>query len=60
LVKLEAANIFGRCRIRRSFQEAGKAVDEADIVTLRFLSPAMHGHVLEHALAQRADWRASR
>ena len=55
LVDLKAADILGRRRIRRSAEKRGKAPDEADVVALRLFSQAAHGHVFEHAPAQRAD-----
>jgi hypothetical protein len=59
-VNLEAANILGRRRLRRSTQEGGEAADEADIIALRLFPQATHGHVFEHPPAQRADGRGNR
>ena len=52
---LEAPDIFAGRSIGRAPQEGSKAADEANIVTLGVGSETTHGHVFEHALAQRAD-----
>jgi hypothetical protein len=52
---LVAAHVVGRCRLGRAAEEAGKSLDVADIVAARLLAEFAYRHVLEHALAQRAD-----
>jgi hypothetical protein len=55
LVDLEAADIFGRRRVRWPPQERGEAPHEPDIVTLSLFPQAAHGHVFQHPSAQRSD-----
>src|SRR5262245_60488436 len=52
---LVAAYIVGRRRVGRAAEEAGESLDMADIVAARLLAEFAYRHVLEHALAQRAD-----
>jgi hypothetical protein len=54
LVDLEAADILGRCRVRWAPEERRETPNETDVVTLGVFAQATHGHVFEHALAQRA------
>jgi hypothetical protein len=54
-VHLVAAHIVGRGRVGRAAEEAGESLDVADIVASRLLAELAYRHVLEHALAQRAD-----
>jgi hypothetical protein len=54
-VDLEAAHVLSRRGVGRPAEEGREAPDEADVVALRFLAQAAHGHVVEHASAQRAD-----
>ena len=54
LVDLEAADILRCRRIGWALEERGEAPHETDIVTLRILAQAAHGHVFEHALPQQA------
>jgi hypothetical protein len=54
-MNLEAADILGRCRIRRPLEKRCEATNEANVVALRRRSQAAHRHIFEHALPQRAD-----
>ena len=55
LIDLEAPDVVGCRRIGWAFEEPGEAPHGTQIVTLGLLAQAAHGHVLEHALPQRAD-----
>jgi hypothetical protein len=55
LMQLEGAQILGRCGIRRTAKERGEGLDVMDIIVARLLDEVAHRHVLDHALAQRAD-----
>src|SRR5947199_1992711 len=54
-MQLETAKILSRGRIRRTAEEGRERPDVADIVGARLLDEVAHGHVLDHAPAQRAD-----
>src|SRR5947208_1566752 len=54
-MQLETAKILSRGRIRRTAEEGCERPDVADIVVARLLDEVAHGHVLDHAPAQRAD-----
>ena len=54
LVHLETANILSRRRVGRAAEEGRECLHAADVVTARVLGEATHGHVFDHALAQRA------
>jgi hypothetical protein len=54
-MQLEAAKIIGCRRVRRAAEEGCERPDVADIVALRLLDELAHGHVFDHAPAQRAD-----
>ena len=55
LMNLEAADVLGRRRVWGTTEEDREAADDAEIIALRLLAQAAHGHVFEHASAQRAD-----
>ena len=55
LMDLEAADVLGRRAVGRAFEEGGEASDAADVVALGLLPQAAQAHVVEHALAQRAN-----
>lgn len=55
LMDLEVADILRGRGIRRPLEERGEAPHGTHIVTLRIVAQAAHGHVFEHALAQRTD-----
>src|SRR5438552_14221304 len=55
LMQLEAAKILSRGRIRRTAEEGCEAPHVTDIVVARLLDEVAHGHVFDHAPAQRAD-----
>ena len=52
---LEAADVLGRRRVVGTTEEDREAAHDLEIVALRLLAEAAHGHVFEHAPAQRAD-----
>jgi hypothetical protein len=52
---LEAAQIFGRRRIRGAADEGRECPDVPNLVVARLLAEAAHGHVLDRALAERAN-----
>src|SRR5437763_9045308 len=54
-MQLETAKILSRGRIRRTAEEGCERPDVADIVVSRLLDEVAHGHVFDHAPAQRAD-----
>jgi hypothetical protein len=56
-VDLETADVLGGRRIWRTPEKGGEAANEADVIALRLLPQAAHGHVFEHASAQRVDGR---
>ena len=55
LMNLEAADVLTRRGLRRPLEKGGKAPDKHDVVALGLRPQAAHGHVFEHAPAQRAD-----
>jgi hypothetical protein len=57
LFDLEPAKVFRRRRVGPAPQERGKASDVADVVALRLRRKPAHGHIVDQALAQRADRR---
>ena len=57
LVQLETAKIFGRRRVGRAADEGRERLHATDVVAARVLGEAAHGHVFDHALAQRAAGR---
>ena len=60
LVHLETAKILRRRRVGRAADEGRKRLHATDVVTARVLGEAAHGHVFDHALAQRAAGRTRR
>jgi hypothetical protein len=60
LVQLEAAHLLGRRRVGRAADEGRERPDMPDVVVARLRADAAHGHVLDHALTQRADGRMRR
>jgi hypothetical protein len=54
-MQLEAAQILRRRSVGRAADEGRKRPDVANVVAARLLAEAAHGHVFDHALAQRAD-----
>src|ERR1700687_2130308 len=54
-MQLEKAKILRRGRIRRAAEKGCKCPDVPDIVVARLLDEVAHGHVFDHAPAQRAD-----
>jgi hypothetical protein len=54
-MQLEAAKILRHGRIRRTAEEGCEGPHVPDIVVARLLDEVAHGHVFDHALAQRAD-----
>lgn len=55
LVQLEAAQILRRRRARRPADEGRERPDVPNVIAAGLLVEAAHGHVLDHALAERAD-----
>src|SRR5271157_4871723 len=54
-MQLEAAKILRRCRIGRATEEGCESLDVSNIIVARLLDEVAHGHVFDHAPAQRAD-----
>src|SRR5712691_2396625 len=54
-MQLEAAQILASRRIRRTAEKGCERPDVPDIVVARLLDEVAHGHVFDHAPAQRAD-----
>ena len=52
LVHLEPAQVLGCGLVGGAAEEGGEGLHTADVVVLRLLGEAAHGHVLDHALAQ--------
>ena len=55
LGKLEAANVVAGRGVGRAAEKPGKGLDMPDIVVLRLVAEAPHGHVRDHAAAKIAD-----
>jgi hypothetical protein len=55
LLDLEPPNVLGACGVRRASEPGREPPHIAKIITLRLLREAAHGHVVDQALAQRAD-----
>ena len=55
LADLERAQILAPGHVRRAAEEDCEVLDVADVIALRLLAEAAHGHVLDHATAKRAD-----
>jgi hypothetical protein len=51
--ELEAADVVGRCRLRRAFEEGGKAFAAREVAALGMAAEFACRHVLDHALTQR-------
>jgi hypothetical protein len=54
LVPLEPREVLCRRRIGRAADEGRESLHAANVVTARVLGEVTHGHVFDHALAQRA------
>jgi hypothetical protein len=54
-VQLEQADLVRRGRVGRALQVRGKPLAAADVASLRVRVELARAHVLDHALAQRAD-----
>ena len=54
-MQLEAADIVGRRGVGRALQEGGEPPAAVDVASLRVRPQLAGSHVLDHALAQRAD-----
>ncbi len=54
-MQLVAPQVLGRRRIRRPSEEPGEVLDPAEIAALGLLGELTQPHVLDHALAKRAD-----
>ena len=57
LLDLEPAQILRRRGIGRAPEEGREAPDIADVVALRLAAEMPHVHIVDQALAQRADGR---
>ncbi len=55
LLDLEATHLLGRRRVGRPTQECRKPADVANVVALRLAAELTHLHLVDEALAQRAD-----
>src|SRR6185437_607579 len=53
-VKLKAADVLGRRRVRRAFEKRRKPLTAVDMAPLRGRPELTRGHVLDHALTERA------
>jgi hypothetical protein len=60
LVQLEPAQVLGCGPVGGAAEEGGEGLHTADVVVLRLLGEAAHGHVLDHALAQDGAGRRRR
>ena len=54
-VQLKTADVLGRSRIGRPLQKCSKPLAAGDVAPLRVCTKLARIHVLDHALAQRAD-----
>lgn len=54
-VQLEAADVIGRGRLGRPLEKCGEPLATADVAPLRARAELARVHILDHALAQRAD-----
>src|SRR5215467_2308984 len=54
-MQLEAANVVGGGCLWRALQERRKSPAAPDVAALRMMPELARGHVLDHALTQRAD-----
>jgi hypothetical protein len=54
-MQLERAQLFGGRAVGGTAEEARELLDSTDILALRIGHEPAHVHVIEHALAQRAD-----
>jgi hypothetical protein len=54
-MQLERAQLFRRRTVGGRAEENPKPLDGADVLALRIGYEPAHVHVVEHALAQRAD-----
>ena len=54
-VQLELPHILRRGGLRRAAEEGREASDLADVISAGLLDEMAHRHVIDHALAQRAD-----
>jgi len=54
-VQLVAPQVLDARRVGRAPKEAGKLAHRAYVVALRLVGELAHPHVVDHALAQRAD-----
>src|SRR5262249_11106540 len=54
-MQLEAANVVGGCRVRGTLEECRKSLAARDVAALCMGPQLACGHVLDHALTQRAD-----
>src|SRR4029453_15295376 len=54
-VQLEAADVIGRGRPGRPLEKCGEPLATADVAPLRARAELARVHILDHALAQRAD-----
>jgi hypothetical protein len=54
-MQAEPAQIIEIRRLRRAFEKGGEVLDTPDVVLLRLLSKMTGGHIVDHALANRAD-----
>lgn len=54
-VQLELPHILGRGGLRRAAEEGREASDLTDVIGAGLLDEMAHRHVVDHALAQRAD-----
>jgi len=56
-MELIASQILGAGRVRRAAEKGRELAHGAEVVGLRLVRKLAHPHVLDHALAQRADGR---
>jgi len=54
-VQLEPADVLARRRVGGSLQKRRKPLAAVDVAPLRARTEIARGHVLDHALAKRAD-----
>ena len=56
-VQLEAPKVLGGGGIGRAAEECGQLANGADVAVLRVLGKLAHAHVVEHAMAEGAQFR---